>query len=367
MFLTGLASATGACRKTALSQPGVVLIANEVSRTVAVIDLDTLQVRRQVSFESPPTAVIAHPTRDSAFVLTPKTGAVHEIDVPDFSVVRRHRFGVPLHSIRLSVDGEWLWALSRDSQILAGLRIDTWKTGHRIRLPGSPEDFDLSRDHHAAVSFPDTGQAGVWDLNKSRQLHLTRLGGRPSTLRFRPDGRQLLAGLPDSRLIVILESHSGKTVTRLPLAIEPSRFCFKSDGGVLFVSGRGTDAVAAIYPYRDMVAETFLAGKAPGAMAVSAGLSPLLFVANPESGDVTVIDITTSKLLATVAVGSRPSHIAVTPDDRYALVLNHDSGDVAVLLIEALRNRRVRPAPPPVFTMLRVGSGPVSAAVKVQS
>ncbi len=343
------------------------LIANELSRTVAVIDLDTLQVRRHVSFDAPPTAVIAHPARDTVYVLTPKTGVIHEINVPDFSVVRRHRFGVSQHSMRLSADGARLWALSRESLVLAGLSIDTWKAAHRVRLPAAPEDFDLSRDDHAAVSFPGAGQTGVWDLRKGKPLHLTPVGGRPSTLRFRPDGRQLLVGLPDSRLIVILESGTGKVVTRLPLAIEPSRFCFKSDGGVLFVSGRGTDAVAAIYPYRDLVAETFLAGKAPGAMAVSSGPSPLLFVANPESGDVTVIDITTSKLLATVAVGSRPSHIAITPDDRYALVLNHDSGDVAVLLLEALRNRRVRPAPPPVFTMLRVGAGPVSAAVKVQS
>ena len=50
-----------------------------------------------------------------------------------------------------------------------------------------------------------------------------------------------------------------------------------------------------------------------------------------------------------------------TPDGRYALVLNRQSGDMAVVRIASLSGRRQMSAP--LFMMVPVGSEPVSAAV----
>ena len=68
-----------------------------------------------------------------------------------------------------------------------------------------------------------------------------------------------------------------------------------------------------------------------GAMEVSSSRD-YLFVANTAAGSVTVMDIITGKVAAVVAVGAEPRHVAVTPDNRYAIVLNSRSGDVAVIL-----------------------------------
>jgi YVTN family beta-propeller protein len=124
------------------------------------------------------------------------------------------------------------------------------------------------------------------------------------------------------------------------------------------------DAVVVIYPYQSYVSETRLVGRSPGAMGVSS--SPdYLFVANTEAGSVTVMDIITGKVAAVVAVGAQPRHVAVTPDNQYAIVLNSRSGDMAVILIEAILNpSRRRYAPSPLFTMIPVGATPVSAAIR---
>src|SRR5262249_6550645 len=163
------------------------------------------------------------------------------------------------------------------------------------------------------------------------------------------------------------------TVTRLPLPLEPREFCFNSDGGQLFVSGDGMDAVVIVYPYRTEVAETMLAGRAPGGMAVatlSQSQSEYLMVANPETGTVTVLDFDSAgkKLVAVVRVGQRPRRIVVTPgENAYALVLNEESGDLAVIRVMALavapdgKPRRFQTAP--LFTMVPTGAKPVDAAV----
>ena len=69
--------------------------------------------------------------------------------------------------------------------------------------------------------------------------------------------------------------------------------------------------------------------------------------------------------MAATAVGEDPGFIAVTPDDNYALVLNRKSGDMAVIRTAALVTDEVfRRKSAALFTMIPVGSRPVSAAVK---
>ena len=59
-------------------------------------------------------------------------------------------------------------------------------------------------------------------------------------------------------------------------------------------------------------------------------------MANPDADRVTVLDVETGKLVALVQVGNGPREIVITPDREYALVLNEDSGDVAVIRIFSL-------------------------------
>src|SRR5207248_256097 len=123
---------------------------------------------------------------------------------------------------------------------------------------------------------------------------------------------------------------TGKTVVRLPLPLEPANFCFLGDGGQLFMTGLGMDGVVIVLPFSTEIGETILAGRTPGPMAAWTTPSySYLFVSNAETGDVTVIDIETRKLIVVVHTGGKPQQILFTPDNQYALILNSGSGDLA--------------------------------------
>jgi DNA-binding beta-propeller fold protein YncE len=186
-------------------------------------------------------------------------------------------------------------------------------------------------------------------------------GAEPSIVRFQLDGKQLIAGSRPERSATIFDVSTGKTVVRLPLPLEPRHFCFTPDGGQLFISGDGMDAVVIVYPYQTEVEETILAGHAPGVMAITDTSPSYLLVANPESS-VMVFDVDTRRKVALIQVGRQPGCILVTPDKQYALVLNEKSGDMAVIRIFSLA-ARYRYKPAPLFTMIPVGEKPVSAAV----
>jgi DNA-binding beta-propeller fold protein YncE len=187
-------------------------------------------------------------------------------------------------------------------------------------------------------------------------------GAEPSIVRFQSDGKQLLAGSRPDRNVTIFDVATGRTVVRLPLPLEPRHFCFTPDGGQLFISGDGMDAVVIVYPQREEVAETILAGHAPGVMAITDTSPSYLLVANPESSRITVFDVDMRKLVAVVQVGRQPGSILITPDNQYILVLNEQSGDLAVIRIFSLA-ARYRYKPAPLFTMIPVGEKPVGAAV----
>jgi YVTN family beta-propeller protein len=117
--------------------------------------------------------------------------------------------------------------------------------------------------------------------------------------------------------------------------------------------------VVILYPYNlPEVAETVLVGHAPAMMTAS---SSMLFISSPASGDVSVLNIASHKVIAVVPVGSDPGQVVITPDDQFALVLNREAGNVTVLNIDAIQPGRNKSTA--LVTVIPVGSRPVSAAL----
>jgi YVTN family beta-propeller protein len=95
-------------------------------------------------------------------------------------------------------------------------------------------------------------------------------------------------------------------------------------------------------------------------MAVSESRN-LLFVTNPGSGDLTILDIETRGLSASVHIGETPGDILLTPDGEYALVLDQHSGNVSVVRITSVLGRKVKTNP--LFTVFPTAADTRSALI----
>jgi DNA-binding beta-propeller fold protein YncE len=229
-----------------------------------------------------------------------------------------------------------------------------------LKLPGEPSHFDISSwTGRAILGYGPTGHVSVLDLASGESSKSIRISETTGNTLFRSDGRAVMVSDISSRQLAVLDSASLQTIVRLPLAVRPDYLCRHPDGGQIFITGDGADSVVVIYPYYvPQVAETVLAGNRPGPMAAS---DSHLFVTNPAAGDVTILSVGRRRVIAVAQVGTEPRHITLTPDGEYALVLNQRSGDMAVLRIAGLQPDRRKSAA--LFTMIPVGSKPVSAAV----
>jgi DNA-binding beta-propeller fold protein YncE len=341
---------------------GYAFVANEEGQAVAAVDLEALAVARHIALDASPTQVAAAPNRPSVYALTPLTGSIHEIQSDRLSFKQKLAVASTVVSMRLDPSGGAMYVLARDPASLVRVALESFQVEWRIELPQAPVDFDIaSHGRTAAVSFGSNVR--LIDL-RSRNLS-DRLGeGDYSAVRFLSDGASLVAADRGMRRLSIYSSASARLITHLPIAVSPDNLCFNRDGGQLFLTGEGLDGVVIVYPYHTPeVAETVLAGRAPGAMAAS---DAFLFVASPQSGVVSILRIDTRQVIGVVSVGSEPAFIAVTRDDQYALVLNRKSGDVAVLDIGSIApdNVSVRLKKAALLTVIPVGSRPVSADVK---
>jgi DNA-binding beta-propeller fold protein YncE len=294
------------------------------------------------------------------YALTPDNGSVHEIQIDSLRLARKLSVASRAITIALAADERSLYVLAREPGMLVAVDLDSFKTAWKLQLADEPVGLAIS---------PDGKKAAV---SSARAVHLVDLAtqrlsaplgqGDYGPVQFLTDSKTLMAGNRGERLLSAYSVAAQRLITHLPISVRPDQFCFSRDGGQLFVTGEGMDAVVVVYPYfTPQVGDTVLAGHAPGAMDVS---DDLLFVASPLSGDVSILSIATRKLIRVVPVGSDPGFIRVTANDQYALVLNRKSGDLAILSVPAITQKKYRYSPRGLLTVIPVGSRPVSAAVR---
>jgi YVTN family beta-propeller protein len=368
--LASLASCGRHDRATGFS--GYAFIANQEGGAIAAVDLEVFAVARHIRVDGSPTAVLANSRTARVYALTPDNGSVHEIRTDNLTFARKLQVAGTALEMRLSPAGDALYVLCRKPKQLVRLTLDPIEVAWTLPLQDDPADIDISPDGRTAaissgagcsITFVDLpNRRGFPPLATTGEIGLVRFQPLHNASRAQSDSRQLIAANLSQRMLSIFDVPRRRLVVNLPLAVRPDHLCFNSDGGQVFVTGEGMDAVVVVYPYyTPQIGQTVLAGRSPGAMAASA--SPgYLFVANPQSADVSILDIETSKVLAVTPVGTQPSCIAITPDDQYALVLNQASGDMAVIRIKSVTGA-AHWKKGPLFMLIPVGSKPVSAAV----
>jgi YVTN family beta-propeller protein len=349
-----------ACTRPQEGFRGYAFIANQEGGAVAAVDLGALAVARHIPLEGAPTEVTAAVQRPSVYALTPDNGSVHEIQIDNLRLFRKLVVASQAITMALAVDERRLYILARDPNVLVAVAADSFKTDWKLLLPDEPVGMAISPDgKRAAVSSAKA--VYLVDL-EARRLSAPLGQGDYGPVQFLTDSKTLVAGNRGEKLLSAYSVAAERLITHLPISVRPDQFCFSRDGGQLFVTGDGMDAVVVVYPFfTPEVGDTVLAGHAPGAMDVS---EDLLFVASPSSGDVSILSIATRKVIAVVPVGSDPGFIRVTANDQYALVLNRKSGDVAILSVPAIAQKKNRYKTAALLTVIPVGSRPVSAVVR---
>jgi DNA-binding beta-propeller fold protein YncE len=342
---------------------GWLFIASAAERSVAVADLSDFRRVTSIPLEQAPGQIFR--VGKKVFVSCPEGRVLLEIGPATFRIAGRIAFPGRIVSCSVCPDESRIAVLTDQPGALHLIDPATRLTVTKVALGGTPTGLDVSSDQ-AAVSV---GRNVVLvSLKTGRQTGAVDLGMAPGIVRMHPVAKLVLAGASERGEIATVDSDSGQLLARLPLAFVPRRFCFNSDAGQMFVTGMGGDQLAIVSPWQSVVEQTIVAGRSPYGMAVGAvNAQSLLFITNPDSGDLTIFDIETRQHVSSVHVGGKPGEVLLTPDGEYAMTVDQESGDVAVVRLKTVLDRksetRAAPMVKPLFTIFPTGQAPQSAAI----
>ena len=354
--LLSAALLAGCGRKLAPRYFGWLFVASAAERAIAVADLAEFHRVTTILLPRAPAQVLR--AGEQVFVTCTDSRTIFEIDPLRLRVSGRIELAGKIIAAAVVPESKRLAALTVQPSAL--WLIDPVAKGvlRRTGLPEQPAGFDVT-EHLAAVAASAGNSVARISLADGSLAGTTNLGFPCGPVRFRMDGKAILAGASRTSEIATVDAASGALLARLPLPFVPANFCFNGDGGQMFVTG-GEDTIAIVNTYPSEVDQTIVAGRRPVGMAVAPQRN-LLLVTNAGSGDLTILDIETRMLAASVHIGGDPGEVLLTPDEEYALVVGRDSGDVSVVRMNTVLDHAVKTKP--LFTVFAMGANPQSAAI----
>ena len=175
----------------------------------------------------------------------------------------------------------------------------------------------------------------------------------PFDLAFAPDGRRLAVSDRTAGCLYVLDAQTGDISTTIRLRSRPSALAWESAERVV-VSEYGDGSVAQVDVQKGRVLQRFDVGPKPVGVAVAAGKG-LLVVCDFGLHTVSILDLKTGNLRATIPAGRHPYFAAITPDERTAIIGNllpsgpaveHASASV-ISLIDLDAGTKIRDIPLP--------------------
>jgi DNA-binding beta-propeller fold protein YncE len=345
-------------------------MASAAEKAIDIADLAQFKHSGSIPLAGVPNQVLT--ARGKLYVTCSATRTVVRIDPVNRKITGRIAAGGVIAGAALTSGGAFLaLALSQPAAIVL---IDTATDAivHRVTLPHPAKAIAGAAAQVAALL--ESGDLARVSVPEGVLLGINSSGSGSSTaLDYRKDGKTLFVAAPETRQIVSFDATTGAMLARLPVPIRPARFCADGTGGQVFVTGADLDARLVIFsPYQNQIDETFYAGHSLFGMAV-APVRNLLFLSNPDAGDVTIVDIETRKIVSSVRMGGKPGEIliAASPDgktpEEYAFVVDSETGDVAVIHIPVVLHKSgdafITEPPKPVFAVIRSGARPQSAVI----
>jgi DNA-binding beta-propeller fold protein YncE len=206
-----------------------------------------------------------------------------------------------------------------------------------MKLDGKGFDWiKTSDDMRLFVALPNENKLAIADLQTLSVLNHLILSGQPTRLALQPDERLLWVGLvgtnPQESAVEIIDTINDKSVARIPLPSGYHEIAFSSDGHHAFISNRQSKSMTLIDAKTLKTVREVELDFEPLSL-VFVDKQSLLWVVNAKAGRIHRFD-TKGNPIDNLVLEPGLGPIKLTPDGRYALVVNPSQHWVHVIDVE---------------------------------
>jgi len=274
-----------------------------------------------------------------AYVSNEGSNTVSVIDTDGFKVTATIKVGQRPRGIALTKDGKFLLVAVGDDDTIE--MIDTATQRIIGTLPSGPDPELFTQDPTGKflyIANEDDNMVTIVDIEKRIPLGEIQVGVEPEGMAMSPDGKILVNTSETTNMAHFIDTETREIVANVLVDSRPRFAEFKTDGSEVWVSAEIGGTVSVIDPVKREVTKK-ITFKIPGLRAEA--IQPVGvritkdgskgFVALGPANRIAVVNGITHEVEDYLLVGQRVWQLAFTPDEKYLLGTNGVSNDVSVV------------------------------------
>ncbi len=340
-------------------------ISNGGSNTVTVLDLVNMRQDRVIAVGKKPSGIAVNPLKNEIYVVNSDSGSVSVIDAKTNTVAATIPVQKHPYSIDVDPQGERAYVANSGSNNVSVLDLGRRRQIGVIGAGIAPGVARIASDGKTLViTNRVSGSVSVADaLSFKVRSSFDHCPGATDAVIVPDASKAFVACSGGHQIMVIGLAHSGGSMPLssdivlafLDVGKTPLHIALKPDGGEAFASNYDSGTISELTTSTNEVGGAYLVGTHPVHGLVSSDNS-LLYVSDFSAGLVTIYSIDDGKRVNSVRVGEGPDALAFSASGRLLLVVNAQSGDIAVV--------RTTTNPATLLTLFPAGRSPNDIVVK---
>ncbi|MEE8400704.1 MAG: beta-propeller fold lactonase family protein, partial [Candidatus Hydrothermarchaeaceae archaeon] len=292
---------------------------------------------------------------DGGFKLLVVSSASDSVEVYDYQkrkTITTISVGKNPRDIILSHDKELAFVNNMGEGAISVIDVENFKVASTLQVGEKPWDMVISPDDKFLyVSNQGGGSVSVINVKELRVVSTVKVGTAPTAMTFATEGKKVFVSNSGSSDVTVIDTATLKAIATIPVGPRPEHVI--NNGDYVFVINQGDNTISVIHvDLLDIPVGTFGADDIADCGPVVSD-QDFTYTTIPDKNLVLKLWVEDMSLEAEIPVGERPYQFSFSPDNQIGFVTNSGSDDISVLNLTASR----------VIENLPVGKGPMGLAV----
>lgn len=285
-------------------------------------------------------------------VVSSASDSVEVYDYQERKTITTISVGKKPRDILLSHDKELAFVNNMGEGAISVIDVENFKVAATIQVGEKPWDMVISPDDKFLyVSNHGEGSVSVIDVEELRVVSTVKVGTAPTAMTFATEGRKIFVSNSGSSDVTVIDTADIEAIATIPVGPRPEHLI--NNGDYVFVINQGDNTISVIHvDLLDIPVGTFDADDIADCGPVVSD-QDFTYTTIPDENLVLKLWTEDMSLEAKIPVGERPYLFSFSPDHQIGFVTNSGSDDISVLNLTASK----------VIENLPVGKGPMGLAI----